>query len=298
MDTVGTEGWFAGSPFDPIEKEGRIYGRGACDTKASLAVFLAVAAHFARAPGELRAPLIFAATVDEEHKQSGAFRLMEAGLKLQGAITGEPTMLDVVHAHKGSLRLKVRTEGVASHSSFPERGDNAILRMAPVLSWFDGYAKRLAAHSGHPSLGQPTVSVGTIRGGQSVNVVPDSCEIQVDRRLLPEESGREVAEEVERELSSIEGVRLAPSLLIRHGIDTPVDSAIARSLGAAVRGCKGDCRYLGAPYMTNATAYAAAGIPSLVFGPGDIAHAHTRDESVEAAQLEKAFRILVAFLSK
>ncbi len=298
MDTVATEGWLSGSPFDPVETEGRIYGRGSCDTKASLAVFLAVAAHFSRQPETLRVPLVFAATIDEEEMQTGASRLMEAGLDLQAAITGEPTLLDIIHAHKGILRFKIRTEGVAAHSAFPERGENAILKMAPVLSRLAEYESNLAARPAHPTLGRPTVNVGTIRGGQAVNVVPDSCVIDIDRRLLPDETGDEVLEEVRRTLSGLGKVTVESAVLDRVGIDTPVDSPVAEALAAAVRKNKGDCQFLSAPYMTNATAYASAGIPSLVFGPGDIAQAHTRDEHVEAAQLESAFRILVDFLSR
>lgn len=298
MDTVATEGWLSGSPFDPVEKDGRVYGRGACDTKASLAVFLAVAAHFSRQPQTLRVPLVFAATIDEEEMQAGAARLMEAGLNLQGAITGEPTMLDVIHAHKGILRFKIRTEGVAAHSAYPERGKNAIVRMGSVLPRISEYAAALSERPSHSALGKATLNIGTIRGGQAVNVVPDSCVIDIDRRLLPEETGEGVLEEIRRELAGLEGVTVEPPLLDRIGIDTPLDSALAKDLGAAVRKIKGECRFLSAPYMTNATAYASAGIPSLVFGPGDIAQAHTRDEHIEISQLAGAFRILIKFLSK
>lgn len=297
MDTVAVENWFSGSPFDPVEKDGLLYGRGACDTKASLAVFLAVAAHFAQNPRKLRAPLIFAATIDEEEKQAGAFRLMESGLQLQGAITGEPTVLDIVHAHKGVLRLKVKTEGTAAHGAYPERGDNAILRMAPVLSRLNEYEKTLAAHPGHSSLGKPTLNIGTIRGGQAVNVVPDACEIDLDRRLLPDETGAAVLADIGQTLAGLDRVRVERPYLNRGGIDTAPETPFAEALAAAVRSQKGNCGFSGAPYMTNATAYAAAGVPSLVFGPGDIAQAHTRDEYVESAQLEAAFHILVNFLS-
>lgn len=296
MDTVAADGWFSGSPFDPVEKEGRIYGRGACDTKASLAVFLAVAAHFARRPDELARPLIFAATVDEEEKQSGAFRLAEAGLVLEGAITGEPTLLDIIHSHKGVLRFTVRTRGVAAHSAFPERGENAILRMGEALQRLAEYGESLARVEPHPVLGRPTVNVGTISGGRAVNVVPDSCVVQVDRRLLPNESGREVWEELRGRLADLPHVEVEPPSLDCGGLDTPADSALAIRLGEAVRREKGEVRYLSAPYMTNATAYAANGVPTVVFGPGDIAQAHTRDEYVEVEQLHAAARVLVDFL--
>lgn len=298
MDTVAAEGWFSGSPFEPVEGDGRIFGRGACDTKGSLAVFMALAAHFSRQPELLKQPLIFAATVDEEEKQLGAFRLMEADFQLAGAITGEPTLLDVIHAHKGCLRLTIRTEGVAAHSAFPDRGENAILRMGEVLLRLADYQAELGQREEHPSLGKPTVNPGTVRGGQAVNVVPDDCVLEVDRRLLPSETGREVLKEIQARLADLPKAAVDGAFLDRAGIDTPVDSALASSLGEAVRGEKGDCRFLPAPYMTNATAYAGAGIPSLVFGPGSIAQAHTRDEYIEVEQLGRAFRILADFLGR
>jgi acetylornithine deacetylase/succinyl-diaminopimelate desuccinylase family protein len=296
MDTVAAEGWFSGNPFEPVEAEGRIYGRGACDTKSSLAVFLAVTRYFAEHPERLKQPILFAATIDEEEKQSGALRLMEAGHALSGAITGEPTLLDIIHAHKGVLRLLIRSEGVAAHSAFPERGENAILRMGRVLERLEAYQAELARHPGHPALGRPTVNVGTIRGGAAVNVVPDACVIDIDRRLLPQEEGGSVWERLRALVADLPKVAVEPPYLDRRGIDTPLEAPFARALGKAVEREKGSCLYSVAPYMTNATAYAAAGIPSLVFGPGDISQAHTKDEYVELAQLERGFRILVDFL--
>lgn len=296
MDTVAAEGWFSGSPFEPIVKEGRIYGRGACDTKASLAVFLAITAHFARQPEKLKHPLVFAATIDEEEKQTGALRLAEAGLDLKAAITGEPTCLDIIHAHKGVLRFQIRTTGTAAHSAFPERGENAILRMAQVLIRLTTWQKELSHRPKHPTLGNPTGNVGTIRGGNAVNIVPDHCTIDIDRRLLPGETGAEVQAELRQLLHDIPGVSIETPYLERSGIDTPIDAPFSQELAAAIRPTKPDVAFHTAPYMTNATAYVAAGVPSLVFGPGDIAQAHTRDEFVETAQLGDAFRVLLELL--
>jgi acetylornithine deacetylase/succinyl-diaminopimelate desuccinylase family protein len=296
MDTVAVEGWHSGSPFDPVEKAGRVYGRGACDTKASLAVFLATAAHFADHPDHLARPLLFAATVDEEECQRGAFRLMETQPDLAGAITGEPTLLDIVHAHKGVMRIQARTTGVAAHAAFPQRGDNAILHMGDVLQRLRQYGLDLGGRSPHPSLGHPTINAGTIRGGQAVNVVPDSCIIDLDRRMLPAETEASVVGELQQLLAGLDRAALEPPYLVRTGIETSPDHPFAARLAAAVRKEKGECSFLVAPYMTNATAYAAAGVPSLVFGPGDIAQAHTKDESVAIAQLDAAFRVLVNFL--
>lgn len=298
MDTVAAEGWLSGNPFCPLEQAGRIYGRGACDTKASLAVFMAVAHHFTQNTGRLKQPLVFAATVDEEEKQAGAFRLMETERGLAGAITGEPTRLEIIHAHKGVMRLRIRASGLAAHAAFPERGNNAILQMAPVLGRLATYQAELNHRTAHPSLGRPTVNVGTIRGGQAVNVVPDDCVIDIDRRLLPTEKGETVRREFETLMEGLERVKIEAPYLERSGIDTGQGCDLAVALGEAVRRAEGNCRYSSAPYMTNATAYAEKGIACLVFGPGDIAQAHTRDEFIEISQLGRAFRALVDFLGR
>ncbi len=293
LDTVAADGWTTGDPFRPEFRDGKIFGRGACDTKGSLAVFLSVFEYFARRPEELAIPLIFAATVDEEEKQSGAFRLMEAGLPLAAAITGEPTLLNIIHAHKGVLRFRITSRGVAAHSAFPERGKNAINRMAPVLSELENLASELASREPDPNLGRPTLNIGTIRGGQAVNVVPDHCVIEVDRRLLPNESGAAVLADIQTRLGELPGMTVEPAWLDRPGMETPPQHPFSRQLAAAVERAAGACDFLAAPYMTNATAYAAAGIPALVFGPGDIAQAHTDGEFIETGQLDLCYRLLL-----
>ncbi len=296
MDTVAAADWAKGDPFIPRIEGGRLYGRGACDTKASLAVMLGVVDYFVARPGALRTPLVFAATADEEVGQSGAFKLMESAGALAGAITGEPTLCQIVHAHKGFFRCRLMVRGVAAHSAFPEKGDNAILRMGRVLTRIASYEEELKGRPAHPALGAPTLSVGTIHGGEAINVVPDRCSIEIDRRMLPEETEETVRAEIEA-LIEPEGGTVEEGV-VRPGLNTDPGSAFAAGLETAVkRHCEGRCEFLAAPYMTNATAYAAAGVPALVFGPGDIARAHTDAEFVELAELDTAFAILKDFLS-
>ncbi len=297
MDTVAAREWKEGDPFIPRVVDGRLYGRGASDTKASLAVMLAVVDYFARRPGELKAPLVFAASVDEEVGQVGAFKLMDLGLPLAGAITGEPTQCQIVHAHKGFFRCRLGVRGVAAHSAFPEKGDNAILRMGRVLTQVAAYLEELKGRPGHPSLGCPTLSVGTIRGGEAINVVPDRCSIELDRRMLPGETEEVVRREIEALVGGETGGGIDETV-VRPGLNTDPQSPFAAGLAAAVKRHNQDrCEFQAAPYMTNATAYAAAGVPALVFGPGDIAQAHTDSEFVELAELDKAFSIFKTFLS-
>ncbi|MEX2381766.1 MAG: ArgE/DapE family deacylase [Opitutales bacterium] len=299
MDTVGVEGWAKGSPFDPARKGVRLYGRGSCDTKASLATFMSIAAHFARNPSLLSVPLVFAATVDEESGQTGASALMELDLNLQGAIVGEPTLLEIVHAHKGVLRFAVRTAGVSAHSALPEKGENAILRMGKVLERFAAYAGQLRNMEAMSALGRPTVNVGMIRGGKGVNIVPDFCVIEVDRRTLPEETAEEIVEGIRCELKDCPSAEIVDaSLSFRRGLHTPKEHILSRAFANALERSGEKIVFSGAPYMTNATAYATAGVPALVFGPGDIARAHKIDEWVDTRQLPRAFEVLRRFFSQ
>ena len=241
----------------------------------------------AREPQRLAHPLIIAATIDEEVEQQGAYALMRQDLQLAAAITGEPTQCEVVPAHKGFVRVALRTHGRAAHSSAPEAGINAILRMVPVLQVLDGYAATLARRPPHPLLGSPTVNVGTISGGTGVNSVPDHCEIRLDRRTVPGEKAETVVSEIRALLPAESEVRME-DIVIRPPLATPVDAPLVESLLRALRATGSPATLAGKPYLTNAVAYAAAGVPAVVFGPGHLAQAHRPDEYVELEQLQRA----------
>lgn len=298
QDTVPTEGMVI-EPFRPSLEGGRVYGRGSCDVKGGLAAMLSAFARLVKNQPKGAARVLLACTVDEEYTHTGSSALASQGLDVDLAIVAEPTMLEVVTAHKGAVRWKVLTEGVACHSSRPRDGVNAIYRMAHVLSAIQNYADRLQDSTPDPLLGPPTLSIGRIEGGQSVNVVPDSCAIDLDRRVIPGEDVEGVRQALREALHQALGdsvpfafsepwVRM-PSL----GPDRasawvePVREAISTVLGqrpaiAAV------------PYGTDAGPLSASGIPSLVLGPGDIAQAHTKDEWIAVDQLEQAVEVYYA----
>ena len=204
----------------------------------------------------------------------------------------EPTRLDLVHCHKGALRWKIRTRGVACHSSTPHQGVNAIYRMGHVLQALESFAGTLSRSTPHPILGPPSLSVGRIEGGLSVNIVPDWCEIEVDRRLLPGEDAGQSLEQVRSLLSKVPGgldsidfgqpwvhmPALAPRAEQWLG---PLGEAVA-----AATGRRPDVR--GVPFGTDAGPLDAAGTPCVVFGPGDIAQAHTKDEWIAIEQVQLA----------
>ncbi|MBM4436527.1 MAG: M20 family metallopeptidase [Actinobacteria bacterium] len=295
MDTVA----LAPMPdaLNPRIADGRLYGRGSADPKGSLAAFLTVFDAAAADPA-FPVDLCLAAVVDEEITMTGSRALATRGVPVDAAVVGEPTRLQIIVAEKGALRWRVRTRGTATHSATPERGHNAIYDMGPVIDALrDGLTARLLAPA-HPMLGAPTWSVGTIRGGVAVNVVPDRCEIEVDRRLLPGDSSAEILADVDRGLARLRAVR--PALRVERDapfveippMETSPDAPIVRAAQSAVRAAGLDAAPTGVPYATDAAMLAGlARIPCVVLGPGDIAQAHTDNEWIALDQLERAVGI-------
>lgn len=294
QDTVPTDGMTI-DPFTPRIEGRRLYGRGSCDVKGSLAAMLWALQRLHRERPTAAASVILACTVDEEFTHTGSSALAafphQAGL----AVVAEPTSLELVACHKGAIRWRIRTRGVACHSSTPERGINAIYRMARVVETLEQYANELAASPPDPILGPPTLSVGRIEGGQSVNIVPDWCEIEIDRRVIPGEHPQSCLEEVGRRLAG----RFAGAEWIEMGapwVNMPALSARLElweePLKEAVRSVTGRTpQVLGVPFGTDAGPLGASGLPCVVLGPGDIAQAHTRDEWIDLDQVDQAAEI-------
>jgi succinyl-diaminopimelate desuccinylase len=309
LDTVSADD----AQLVPHRKNGRLYGRGACDTKGSIAAMLIALCELAESKSHPReTEIIFAGLVDEENAQAGsralvqgpAFRRLgqpaaatgrlKAGHQTALAIVGEPTRLRVVTAHKGSLRLQLETHGRAAHGATPQLGRNAVHTMARIVDLLEtDYAMRLRRRR-HPLLGTATVSVGTIAGGTQPNIVPDRCAITVDRRTLPGETEPGVRREIAALLRAkglsvkISSTKLAPCLPLETSLKLPLVRQFLR--------CAGQSRALGVDYFCDAAVLSAGGIPSVVFGPGDIAQAHTADEWIALAELERGKDLLLRFL--
>jgi acetylornithine deacetylase/succinyl-diaminopimelate desuccinylase-like protein len=317
QDTVPAEGMTI-EPFTPMVRDGRLYGRGSCDVKGGLAAMVAALERLAGEPTR-HATVVLAATVGEEFGFVGATALTRlwnggalasdaAALELVGgrptlAIVAEPTGLDLVVAHKGSLKWRIRVYGRACHGAFPEQGHNALYAAARVALAIEALAGELQArHPDHPC-GPPTISLGTLHGGTGVNLVPDLAVLEVERRILPEESAAAARDEIiERIAAACPGERVEHDEPFNdaYGLaDESADPAVApwvEALAAAAGRFQAG-RRSAARYGTNAGVYAAAGVPGVVFGPGSIAQAHTADEWIDLAQVEAAVDTLAAVVT-
>ena len=281
--------------FVPRLEAGLLYGRGTCDTKATLAGMLTALEDAAFHPEELTCNVLLCCAVDEEHGAKGIAALVQSGHVIDGAVVGEPTELRLVIAHKGCSRFVVRTVGKAAHTSVPHQGESAILRMARVLDFIrNQYQPELDAKS-HPLCGSPTLAIGTIHGGTAINIVPDRCEIQLDRRLIPGEEAAAVMHDFARSLTHYLGPSDPPPeirpLLLDPPLNTSPDAAVVRAAARVLEAMGLDAACAGVPYGSDASKLQGLqGVPTIVFGPGSIAQAHTANEYVPLSEVELAAR--------
>ena len=288
MDTV-QQGKMEGA-FNPRTMDGKVYGRGACDDKGSLAAML-IALRMLKADDSLDSNVIVACTANEEHGYTGVLRLIEEGIKADGAVVGEPTELNVIRAHKGVLRWFIETRGVSAHSAKAHLGKNAIYRMTEVIVKIKEIDEGYRRLEDYPRIvGPPTINVAVINGGSRINVVPESCEIQIDRRIVPGEDPHEVWEDLRDRLGDSDVIFRDP-FLEDSAMLVEEDSPIVRTADGAVRKVLGNSVIAGVPYGTDASKLERAGIPSVVLGPGSIDDAHSVHENVSIDELVKAVHI-------
>lgn len=308
QDTVPTDGMTI-PPFEPKVENGKITGRGACDVKGGLAAMLFAFRRLVTEKPSGAANVILSCTCDEEstslgindlvtywQENQGKSRLISQ--KPDGAIIAEPTLLDVVVAHRGATRLCIRTQGRACHSSDPSQGINAIYRMAKVVDVLKDYAEVLRKTvKPHPLCGGATFSVGRIYGGSSVNIVPDECVIEVDRRVIPGEDPAWVLNHLKDYITSRVDFEVVFDVPWLEGpaLSNDNNAWLADPLLHHTAKVAGQHQAIGVPFGTHASRTHAAGVPSVVFGPGSIAQAHTKDEFIAIDQLEKATEIYYQF---
>ena len=287
-------------PFEPRLADGRLYGRGSCDTKAGLAGMMHALASLKRDGITPPCEVWVVAAADEEYSYRGVVKLCE-GLTAAGAVVAEPTDLRAVIAGKGVVRWRILVRGKSAHSSKPHLGVNAISHMARIVLAIEADGERLAKSS-HPLLGSATVNVGVIHGGTQVNFVPDGCAIEIDRRLVPGETAEQVLAHYGRMLAELNHAHptldavMEPPMLQDVPLATPPESAPAR-LASSILGEMGlDAKLAGVPFGSDASKLSRSGIPSIVFGPGSIDQAHAAVEYVDCGQVLQAFEFYRNFM--
>jgi acetylornithine deacetylase/succinyl-diaminopimelate desuccinylase-like protein len=279
--------------LQPRIVDGRVYGRGACDTKGSLAAMMYAMKLMSEHRHELRCQPTLMGSVDEEHKSRGIHAFVASmPMRLDGAVVGEPTNLCPAIIHKGLLRWRMRALGKAAHTSRPQEGNNAIYQMVELIAQLRAQIDTRLPAKAHPMAGPPVMTVSMIQGGTVVNMVPPECAIDIDRRTLPGELQADVLGEIDalvarlmRQHPDFNLVREEP-FLIDPALDTPADSGIAQAVLRACRTITGPRELCAVPYGSDASKLqAVAGVPAVVLGPGGINQAHTADEWVEIREL-------------
>jgi acetylornithine deacetylase len=292
-DTVGVEGMEC--PHEPRVRDGRLYGRGAYDMKGSLAAVMLAAARWARAPG--RGDVIVTAVADEEHASLGCQSVLR-GWRADAAIVTEPTGLRVCIAHKGFVWVDIETRGRAAHGSRPQEGVDAIVKMGPLLTGLARMESALAQRR-HPLVGPPSVHASLIEGGQELSSYPECCLLRVERRTVPGEHADDVREEFEALVAAARAADPELQVDLRVGlVRGPFEVAPEEAVVAAV--CRGvEARtgrpaevYGDTPWM-DAALIQAAGIPTVVFGPGGEG-AHARVEWVSLDDVAACAEVLHA----
>lgn len=297
LDTVNVEDMSI-EPFKPTIENGKIYGRGSCDAKAQLvAMMTGIEMAIEKTNGDLPINVMFAATCDEEHLHRGVDDLVRQKINADGAIVGEPTELNLVAATKGSIRFQICTTGRSAHSSKPNEGLNAVYIMADVIRILSSIVTPQVEKQRHPLCGFATVSATTIKGGDQVNIIPDQCIIDVDRRLLPGEMWEEAYNDIKNTvLEYIDSewhdfIEFKYPYLIDPSLETNENSEIAK-VGLQVLSNKGlGEQIIGVPFGTDASKISKLNIPTLVFGPGSINQAHTKNEYVNLDEVLKASEV-------
>jgi acetylornithine deacetylase len=295
MDTVWTPAM--ADPFTARREGNRIFGLGACDDKGSLAAGLLAAAALAEGPPP-PVHFIVCGTVDEESGFTGIRGLIPAVLRPDVAMVAEGTGLQPVVAHKGVVRWRVKTVGEAVHASLVPRGCNAIFLAARLVTATQGLLDELLTRPPHPLLGPPTLNVGVIRGGSQENSVPDHCTFSVERRLLPGETVAGATDELHAALSATgapytlhDGFHAPPFAIAQ---DHPWATALLRE----VRNPLPDAKFAGMTAATEAAHLAGHGVPTVVFGPGNLDIAHSPGESIPVDEILVARDIVISAIRR
>ncbi len=299
LDTVGVTGMQA--PFDPAERDDKLYGRGSCDAKGQLAAMMGAIRILRDSGASLRGDLTFAGVCDEEDRSVGTESLLQE-TPADWAIVGEPTELQMVLAHRGFAWVDVETRGVAVHGSLPERGVDAIQQMGRVLAWVSETVERLKELQ-HPLLGHPRLHAGTISGGREYSTVPDVCRLTLELRTIGPESValfRGWLEEFIRKCQEEDPSFIATHSLVieRQPLLTDESNPLVKALDAAAEAVIGSKPRREVKGGWTDAALLAERMPVVIFGPGSPNCAHASVEWVPTDEVCSCAEVLAATAAK
>jgi succinyl-diaminopimelate desuccinylase len=282
-------------PFGGVVADGAVHGRGACDMKGGLAIMVAVARWLVSRPGPLgRLVLHFA--MGEERGEPGTESLVQAGFVAPAGIVLEPTDFQVGVAQRGLVTLRVLVEGRAGHASRRDLADNPIRHLPTVMGVLE--ALEAEATVPHPLLGSPTWTPTSVHAGVIPSMIPGSCEVLVDRRMLPGDTVESLISRLDVALrAALPGVGIKVEPVLEEGIyqpaEVPADGRVATAVGEALRMLGREPVVFGTPYSSDVRHLVnQAGIEAVTFGPGRFEDMHTRDELIRIGDLELGARVV------
>ncbi len=282
------------SPFQITETEdGFWHGLGITDDKASLAAAL-LSLFALQDMGGASCRFMVACTCDEETGFLGIDSILPDRIRPDAAIVMEGTLLDVVTAHKGTVRWTITSRGVSVHSSLVPQGENAIYKSARLVLAAEEFSRALLLRSSHKRLSHPTVNVGLIQGGTQPNSVPDRCEFVIDRRLLPGETVEQAEHELRDALSGYGDYKLSEPTFFTAPFEIDEQHPFAALMLESARKIKPAACFRGLSCSTEAGSTAAYGIPTVVFGPGDVRTAHSVHECLLPEEIDSAVAIITS----
>jgi acetylornithine deacetylase len=270
LDTVGVDGMAA--PFEPVVRDGRLYGRGAEDMKGGLAAIIGAVRALAGRGGPEAGRVIVAGVADEEDASLGA-EAFAAAWRGDMAVVAEPTGLKIGIAHKGFAWVEVSTAGVAAHGSRPAEGRDAILRMGRFMARLEAHDRALRQRAGHRWLGPASLHASFIHGGREWSTYPDRCTLRLERRTLPGDAPDEPLLEVTRILESLvqedeEFAASAEVVFARAPYEIAENDEFVRRVQAAARAAGAGGELCGLSFWADSAVLAQKGTPTVLIGPG------------------------------
>ena len=295
MDTVGVDGY--DNPFVPKIENGKIFGRGSCDMKAGLSAYLDVVRKIKEEDISLSGDLIIAGVIDEEHRMIGSIDFGTNGPSIDYAIIAEPTNLDLCPVHKGQVLLSIEILGKAAHSSMPENGINAINHMSVLLQKLQEYSISLSKRNADKLLGNPSFNVGLIVGGDNACSVPDSCKIDIDRRIVSGENHENFLDELNEICLAIQQdiknfkYSISPPFLNIKPLNTPLNSPLMYALQKASDEILGSHVIKAFPGSTDAPNF---NCEAVICGPGSLEQCHSLNEYIDIEEIKNAVSIYIS----